>query len=546
MIKRLLISFLIVLLAGYSLTAADTRKPSFLDGVQAYSLGRYQVAVSVFNKIVTEEPSNDAAWYYLGMSWVESNVDTAKKCLRKAAELDPDNYWYKETLARVYMYNKEFEMAETLYVKLREEYPKKTDILYSLINLYLSQGDSDKALSSIEALETESGKSDATVMTRFNIFRQKKDNENAYKVLKEYVNEYSSPYILTMLGDYEMSMYNDTTALSYYDEALSLDRDYVPARLGKAEVYRLTRKYPEYFSCLGGVVSDPAIPAVPKTDYLKALFGHVDRRFIQTFSSELDSMFVKGMACHPADTGMVQAAGIFYIQSERLEEAAAMFRKGMEMDTTSLASASTYVQILAQMKDWEGVVSNCEVLRARFPHEPGFRDMLCVAYYNLKEYGKVVEVCDKVLSDKNVDTEARVSALSTKGDMLIMLKDRRGAYKAYDEALKYNPAALPVLNNYAWYMCEEGKNLKKALKMSAITIEKEPDNPTYLDTYGWILHLLGRDAEARTVFKHAMLYGAKESKTALGHYARVLEKLGEKDAAKVYKDMADKLGEEAE
>jgi len=82
--------------------------------------------------------------------------------------------------------------------------------------------------------------------------------------------------------------------------------------------------------------------------------------------------------------------------------------------------------------------------------------------------------------------------------------------------------------------------------MSAITIEKEPDNPTYLDTYGWILHLLGRDAEARTVFKHAMLYGAKESKTALGHYARILEKLGEEDAAKVYKDMADKLGEDAE
>ncbi|MBO4760770.1 MAG: tetratricopeptide repeat protein [Bacteroidales bacterium] len=546
MIKRLLISFLIALLAGYSLTAADTRKPSFLDGVQAYSLGRYQVAVSVFNKIVTEEPSNDAAWYYLGMSWVEKDVDTAKKCLKKAAELDPDNYWYKETLARVYMYNKEFEMAETLYVKLRENYPKKTDILYSLINLYLSQGDFDKALSSIEALETESGKSDATVMTRFNIFRQKKDNENAYKVLREYVNEYSSPYILTMLGDYEMSMYNDTTALSYYDEALSLDRDYVPARLGKAEVYRLTRKYPEYFSCLDGVVSDPAIPAAPKSDYLKALFGHVDRRFIQTFTSELDSMFVKGMVCHPADTGMVQAAGIFYIQSDRMEEAAGMFRKGMEMDTTSLASASTYVQILAQMKDWESVVSNCEVLRARFPQEPGFREMTCVAYYNLKEYGKVVELCDMVLSDKNLDTETRVSMLSTKGDMLMMLKDRRGAYKAYDEALKYNPTALPVLNNYAWYMCEEGKNLKKALKMSAITIEKEPDNPTYLDTYGWILHLLGRDSEARTVFKHAMLYGAKESKTALGHYARILEKLGEKDAAKVYKDMADKLGEDAE
>ena len=75
--------------------------------------------------------------------------------------------------------------------------------------------------------------------------------------------------------------------------------------------------------------------------------------------------------------------------------------------------------------------------------------------------------------------------------------------------------------------------------MSKKTIEKEPDNPTYLDTYGWILHLLGRNQEAKTQFKHAMLYGAKESVTSLEHYAVVLEALGEADLAKVYRTLAE-------
>ena len=75
--------------------------------------------------------------------------------------------------------------------------------------------------------------------------------------------------------------------------------------------------------------------------------------------------------------------------------------------------------------------------------------------------------------------------------------------------------------------------------MSKKTVYKEPDNPTYLDTYGWILHLLGKDKEAKAQFKHAMLYGAKESATCLEHYAIVLEALGETDLAKVYRTQAE-------
>ena len=74
--------------------------------------------------------------------------------------------------------------------------------------------------------------------------------------------------------------------------------------------------------------------------------------------------------------------------------------------------------------------------------------------------------------------------------------------------------------------------------MSKKTIDKEPDNSTYLDTYGWILHLLGKDQEAKAVFKRAMIYGGKESATCMDHYAEVLESLGENDLAKVYRTQA--------
>ena len=105
-------------------------------------------------------------------------------------------------------------------------------------------------------------------------------------------------------------------------------------------------------------------------------------------------------------------------------------------------------------------------------------------------------------------------------------------------ALKINPGHVYVLNNYAYYLCLDGKNLKKAFEMSRRTIEAEPDNPTYLDTYGWILFLMGRADEAKPHFKHAMLYGGKESVVILDHYAEVLFALGEYERAMVYWNQA--------
>jgi tetratricopeptide (TPR) repeat protein len=95
-----------------------------------------------------------------------------------------------------------------------------------------------------------------------------------------------------------------------------------------------------------------------------------------------------------------------------------------------------------------------------------------------------------------------------------------------------------VLNNYAYYLSMEGKNLKKALAMSGKTIEAAPDNSTYLDPYGWILYLLGKPDQAKTHFKKAMLYGGKDSAVILDHYAEVLYALEEYDMAFVYWNLA--------
>ena len=138
------------------------------------------------------------------------------------------------------------------------------------------------------------------------------------------------------------------------------------------------------------------------------------------------------------------------------------------------------------------------------------------------------------------DDDHLAEALSIAGDVYYQqMEDRKKAYETYEQALLADPDRTSVLNNYAYYLSLEGRKLRKALKMSRRTVELEPDNATYLDTYGWILYLLHRPKEAKPYFKHAMLYGGKDSAVVLEHYSKVLEALGEQDLATYYKNLSE-------
>lgn len=158
---------------------------------------------------------------------------------------------------------------------------------------------------------------------------------------------------------------------------------------------------------------------------------------------------------------------------------------------------------------------------------------------SMGDNARVIDECNLMMELQPDDMENVVQCLSIIGDTQHQMGNNRKAYKTYEKALKLDPENCPVLNNYAYYLCLERRKLAKAEKMSLITVTKEPDNPTYLDTYGWILFLRGKAKKAKPYFKHAMLYGGKDSPVVLMHYSIVLERLGEKDLATYYRNLAE-------
>ncbi len=537
--KSLLFSLAALFSIQSSVFAQKAAENYFIDGVQEYSSGQYSKASDLFDKAISADSANDAAYYYKGLSQMYLNQkEEALDNFRKAVSMDSSNYWYRDRLAFAYSVSGDIDAAAAEYERLTRSFPKKSDAYYSLVNIYLGQNNLEKAVGAISAIENFQGKSDATVMTKYRILLHQQKQDEALETLKEYSREYSSPQVLSMLGDHETGLYNDSLAIAYYDEALALDSSYSPALLGKAEVYRVTRKYPEYFTIVKEIMADDELAAGAKADYLSQLIQHVDPKFVQNNRAQIDTTFDIMLGHHPSDTSAIQTAGIYYYTTGRHEKAKAIFRQGMDENPDDVKSTMYYIQALASMEDYPALSQECEAASRRFPGSTEFDDMLIYAEYKQEHYQAVIDKCEEMILKSPKDSAVCLQSYSTIGDCHHLMGDSAKAYKSYDKALKINPDYAPVLNNYAYYLSLDGKKLGKAYKMSRKTIEQEPDYATYLDTFGWILHLMGKDIEAKPFFKHAMLYGGKESATVLAHYAIVLEALGEDSLSEVYKKQA--------
>lgn len=532
----ILVVLLSLLTGAVSLTDAQSKYGALVvSAVEAYNAHDLAKAETILKKVLTLDPKNDAALYYMAMCHIaHSRADEAEVYLEAAAAADSTNFWYRQRLASLYAVTSRPELAIDMYEKLLADFPKKNELYSDLVELYVSQGELEKALKTLTEVENVFGMTETVAVYRYNLLLRLGKQEEALASLKEYNGRYSSPYVLAILAEHEISMYNDSTALVYYDEALELAPDFSPALLGKAETLRIARKYDEYFNVLSSYVANPMESPKSKSDYISAVMKGMDPKFVRAFSSQMDTVMVTIMKTHPSDSTVLNLAGLYHYSLGRQQQAEECFRQNAEAHPASLSAAAGYVEFLMYVGSWEALSVEGRKAYERFPDELGFIEMASVGDYNLNDFGKVLEACDEVLKMAPADSSGTLRAWSTKGDVYHRLGESAKAYKAYEKALKINPDYIYVLNNYAYYLSVDGKKLKKALEMSRKTIEAQPDNATYLDTYGWILHLLGKDEEAKTHFKRAMLYGGKDSAVIMDHYAEVLFALGEYDKAMVY------------
>ena len=100
------------------------------------------------------------------------------------------------------------------------------------------------------------------------------------------------------------------------------------------------------------------------------------------------------------------------------------------------------------------------------------------------------------------------------------------AFKMYDKAISLSPNDSYTLNNYAYYISLYGDDLEKAAKMSYKTVQAEPTNQSFLDTYAWILFKQCKYKEAKKYIDKLLKANANVESGILEHAGDIYYKAG--------------------
>ena len=199
-------------------------------------------------------------------------------------------------------------------------------------------------------------------------------------------------------------------------------------------------------------------------------------------------------------------------------------------------------------EDYKQIIKVCEPGIEATPDALEFYYYLAVAYNQAEKPDSVISICKRALEHTTADSKKEIVSdfYSILGDMYHTQKQMKEAYAAYDSALVYNPSNIGALNNYAYYLSVERRDLDKAEEMSYKTVKAEPNNATYLDTYAWILFEKGNYAEARIYIDNAMKSeGGDKSDVIVEHCGDIYYMTGDVDGALTYWKKALEMGSES-
>ena len=492
------------------------------EAARQHAAGKYAEAFDLYEHARHIDPNAPEVYFYESMYYSQLKKDTlALGAMQKATALNPDNQTYAERLAQYYIGAGQYDKAISAYEAIYAKNHSNTDVLRILAQLYQQQKNYQMLLKTINRLETEEGESEQMTLSKMRVYEMMNDQKAAYNELKGLVEQHPLDMVYkTMLGNWLMQHNRQKEAYKLYTDVLKEEPDDAYAQMSLYDYFNATKQEAQAQQMLDKILMGKKTD----TDTKIMMF----RSYIQSNeaqggdSTKVLALFNKVLAVpHPTAEIAELRAAYMSLKKMPVDSVCAAFQKVLDIAPDDANARMQLVQNLWNKKDYDGVIAQAKAAHEYNPEEMVFYYFGGMAYYQKMDeeaaYGEFRRGVAQINSQSNADLVSDLYAMM--GDILYKKSDRDGAFAAYDSCLQWKDDNIMALNNYAYYMSEEGSDLHKAESMSYKTIKAEPKNATYLDTYAWILFKEERYADAKTYIDETLKNGDSTdiSNTVLEH-----------------------------
>lgn len=513
----------------------------FTEGEKFFILEDYSKALVYFQRALDINPGNGTIHYKIAEVLSRSNNQEdllkASVSIEQALKLEQKNKYFYLLAATIYNSIGRFDKAAQAYETMIEEVPGTEEYLYEVAAVYQYAGEPDKAISAYNRAEQIFGVNEVSSIQKLKLLLDKGKTSEALaegeKLLKAFPGDQR----------FIMAFTEVISKNGMQQEAIRYLEDFVKQHSGSGEVkmllagfYRDTGQEEKARPFLLALFDDPTVELSSKLIVLGAYNAELNQNKtnkIQDPDKEAfaTSLYEKLRAGYPGDASVHIIGGDLYLSTGKNREAQSEYLKAVE--TGADVTFEVYENLLfleIKMEQWDQVIRHAEHALEIYPNQSIIHYFNGFAHLRKRHYHDAIQSLEqaKRLSASN---PALVSEINSQlGEAYNATKQYPKSDKAYEEVLAYNPNNAIVLNNYSYYLALRKENLEKAEKMSATLVKNHPENPTFLDTYAWVLYAREKYREAKRVMERAIASG-KATATHFDHYGDILYKLGDVDGA---------------
>lgn len=496
-----------------------------IDALALQMSDRHAEAFEAYARIVRDDPTCAAAWYEMGRQLTGRRwSDSAEHCLQRAVKLQPDNVWYLKALAQNESQSGNLKALTQTWERIVKVQPTVLENYYELSNAYIEASDLPKAVEALDRVERMIGVREEVSLQKQRIWNAAGKPDKALKEVEALADAYpGETRYNAILAQHYMQQKNYRKAKTYYDRIAKQNPNDPYIHIQLAEYYMAVGNSEEMDKELLQAYANPGLDSRSKLQMLGTFYKEDD--FYGPRSQTTFRLMDLAMQGCEDSTEFAAFYGDVLRRQGKAREAAHQFMLALQRDSSQYELWEVTLVCLYEVEGAEETLADYAARAARlFPMHTMPHYLLAMHDYNNKHYDEALGHLDDAMKWGFTKGFLEADCYGLAAECHYEAGHYDKAWTYYDRCLAVHPDDWMTANNYAYHLALQGVNLEKALDLSRRSIEAYPSMASYLDTYAWILHLLGRDKEALPYMKKAIELDSA-SDTLQEHYQTIKNSL---------------------
>ena len=510
-------------------------------------IGNVNEAIALYISCINSNPNCDVAYYELGTVYSAlGDSNKAEENLEKSYNLNPENYWYGIAYSELLKLNKNNQKSLKVLKKLRKiNESNSLTIDFKIAEIFTEEGKYKKAINFLSEIEKEKGVSEMISLKKFEIYKLKEEYFNAENVLYELISR--GPEIVEyqiLLAEYFTERGDSVRALTAYENAYKIDSSNIYAITNLADMYSSMGEDEKAYFFLNQAFLNKNIPLKSKIQTM--MYINKDRDLIRNKKSFIEQMISSLLREYPDNFDVKTVAYDFYNGLDDHKKALALVKDILLIKKDDYIIWQQALYNASMLENYDELILIGEEALKYLPNKNEIYLFVGMAYYQKEKFEKAYSILSQEFASIKKSDKIRVKFLLFLSESAYKSNHKKEAYLYFDELIREDPSDDFTKNNYSYYLALDSVNLLNAKDISYSTVINSPENSTFIDTYAWILFMLGDYETARYYSEKALVINAEKDPDIIFHYAEILYAMKEVNLSKKYYKLAQERGYDKE